>query len=129
MRPPWVQCEGRAAEHAPHATVTIVTIHLEPRELWRRIAAMEMEIYRSQDYPKQVLAKLERMPPLAHVIANRWMRGWPQAVQEHLRPRHYLKFLKRQEQEERKVLSSPNLNHLAQHEIMDLYGLSPKPPF
>jgi hypothetical protein len=32
---------------------------------------METEIYRPQDYPKPVLAKLQAMPPLAITIANR----------------------------------------------------------
>jgi hypothetical protein len=89
---------------------------------------MEMEIYRSQAYPKAVLAELEKMPPLAHEIANRWMRGWPKAVQEHLRTEDYLTLLKYQVEQERDVYCLPGNQHLARHEIAELYGLSPAPP-
>jgi hypothetical protein len=57
------------------------------------------------------------------------MRGWPKVVKEHLRTGEYLKFLERGEAEERRVLSTPGLGHLAHHEIAELYGLSPKPPY
>ncbi len=87
-----------------------------------------MEIYLPQKYPKPVLAKLNAMPPLAHEIANRWMRGWPKSVEKLLKAGTYLEFLKNQEETERRVLSDPSLSHLANHEIAELYGLSPKPP-
>jgi hypothetical protein len=89
---------------------------------------METEIYRQQDYPKPVLAKLKAMPPLAITIANRWMRGWPKAVKMHLKSGEYLGFLKEQEEKERRALADPTTHHLAHHEIAELYDLSPKPP-
>ena len=89
---------------------------------------METELYRPQDYPKPVLAKLKGMRPLAITIANRWMRGWPKTVKEHLASGEYLEFLKNQVETELHVLSQPGNGHLAHHEIAELYGLSPKPP-
>jgi len=89
---------------------------------------MEMEIYRPQDYPKPVLAKLERMRPLARTIANRWMRGWPKVVKQHLATGEYLQFLTEQVERELDVLEQPGMGHLADHEKAELYGLSLKPP-
>ena len=95
----------------------------------RRLRRMETEIYRPQDYPKPVLAKLKAMAaPLAITIANRWMRGWPKVVKLHLKSGEYLGFLKAQEEAERRALADPTTHHLAHHEIAELYDLSPKPP-
>ena len=40
----------------------------------------------------------------------------------------YLEALMDQEQREREAYSQPGNQHLARHEIADLYGLSPGPP-
>lgn len=89
---------------------------------------METELYRPQDYPREVRQAIAKLPPLAVEVANRWMRGWPTAVKAHLKSGQYLELLKDQESRERKILQNPGNSHLAHHEIMELYGLSPKPP-
>jgi hypothetical protein len=85
-------------------------------------------IYKSSQYPKEVLRKLKLMSPLAIEIANRWALGWPQAVHELLAAQQYLAALTAKESEERDVLSRPGLSHLARHEIVLEYGLSLSPP-
>ena len=89
---------------------------------------VETSIYRPQDYPPMVLAQLKRQPPLSITIANRWMRGWPKVVKEHLADGMYMSHLLHQEELERQALSHPGNSHLAQHEITELYGLRAGPP-
>lgn len=85
-------------------------------------------LYSPKNYPTNIRLAIEGISPLAVEIANRWMLGWPQTVRGLLATGEYLDALKRQEAEERTLLSSVDLRHLARHEICDLYGLSPKPP-
>jgi hypothetical protein len=89
---------------------------------------MEMEFYRPQDYPKPILAELNRSRPLMVEIANRWMRGWPKRVKALLKSGDYLELLKYQTEQELDVYCLPGNQHLARHEIAELYGLSPAPP-
>lgn len=86
------------------------------------------EIYKPRQYPKEVLAKLKKMAPLAIEIANRWSLGWPQAVKALVESGEYLEALNSQETQERDVLSNPSNSHLARHEIVEIYGLSMAPP-
>lgn len=79
-------------------------------------------------YPPEVLAELRTMPALAVDIANRWMLGWPRAVAALIESGEYLDALRRQEADERDVLSDPGNGHLARHEIIQEYGLSLSPP-
>jgi hypothetical protein len=79
-------------------------------------------------YPAELRQAIAKMPPLATEIANRWALGWPKAVKELIQAGQYLEALKSQEQQERDVLSRPGLSHLAQHEILQEYGLSQSPP-
>lgn len=85
-------------------------------------------LYKPNQYPPEIRAKLKLMPPLAIEIANRWMLGWPKAVQELIEAGQYLEALRNQESEEREVLSNPGNSHLARHEIVQEYGLSLSPP-
>jgi hypothetical protein len=85
-------------------------------------------LYSPNLYPPAVRKQVESLGPLAVEIANRWLRGWPKAVKEHLRTGHYLEFLKAQEEREREAYSQPGQNHLARHEIAQMWDLSPKPP-
>jgi hypothetical protein len=85
-------------------------------------------LYSPNTYPPAVRNQIERLGPLAVEIANRWLRGWPKAVKEHLRTGDYMEFLKAQAEREREAYSQPGNNHLARHEIAELYDLSPKPP-
>lgn len=85
-------------------------------------------LYKPNQYPQEIRAKLKLMTPLAIEIANRWMLGWPKAVQELIEAGQYLEALRNQESEEREVLSNPGNSHLARHEIVQEYGLSLSPP-
>lgn len=85
-------------------------------------------LYNPSQYPRELLAKLKKMPPLAIEIANRWALGWPQAVKDLIEANQYLDALKNQEQQEREALSQPGNNHLARHEIVQEAGLSLSPP-
>ena len=85
-------------------------------------------LYRPNAYPTAVRAKLRALPPLATEIANRWMMGWPDRVKALLKTEEYLPALIEQEQEERRILSSAETRHLAQHEILQEHGLSLEPP-
>jgi hypothetical protein len=85
-------------------------------------------LYKPTQYPPEIRRALKLMPSLATEIANRWALGWPEAVQRLVEAGEYLEALKAQEEQEREVLSEPGNNHLARHEIAELYGLSPSPP-
>ena len=85
-------------------------------------------LYNPSQYPKEIQAKLNLMPPLAIEIANRWALGWPQTVKGLIEANQYLDALTTQEQQERETLSNPGLSHLARHEIVQEYGLSLEPP-
>jgi len=79
-------------------------------------------------YPPEIREAIAKMPALATDIANRWMLGWPKTVAALLAEGGYLEALMDQEQREREAYSQPGNQHLARHEIADLYGLSPGPP-
>ena len=86
------------------------------------------ELYRPKSYPPNVRAALKRMPPLAIEIANRWMMGWPDRVTALIEANEFLPALTAQEKDEREAYSNPGNNHLARHEIAELYGLSAAAP-
>lgn len=85
-------------------------------------------LYRPESYPQSVKNALGTMPPLATEIANRWMMGWPDRVKALIEANEYLPALLEQEEAERTAYSNPGNQHLARHEIADLYGLSSSPP-
>ena len=85
-------------------------------------------LHSPQSYPVPVKAALAKMSPLATEIANRWMLGWPKTVAKLLESGQYLEALKSQEESERNAYSQPGNQHLARHEIADLYGLTDAPP-
>lgn len=86
------------------------------------------ELYRPKSYPVPIRAELKQMPPLATEIANRWMLGWPDRVQALIQAGQFLPALRAQEEAEREAYSNPGNQHLARHEIAELYGLSSSPP-
>ena len=86
------------------------------------------QLYSPNSYPAPIRAKLNKMPPLAVEIANRWMLGWPKRVKALINANQYLPALKAQEEAEREAYSSETNKHLARHEIAELYGLSAEPP-
>ncbi|MBF6024895.1 hypothetical protein [Lysobacter niastensis] len=79
-------------------------------------------------YPRAVADAVRATSPLAVQIANRWMLGWPKTVKALLAAGTYLPALKAQEKQERDVLSSSQVTHLARHELMEEYGLRAGPP-
>jgi hypothetical protein len=80
-------------------------------------------------YPAEVAADVVAISPLAVTIANRWAMGWPKHVKAMLAEGTYLEALRQQEEVERRVLSeAQNMRHLARHEVMEEFGLSPAPP-
>ena len=85
-------------------------------------------LYNPSQYPKEIQAKLNLMPPLAIEIANRWALGWPQTVKELIAPGEYLDALKAQEREEIRVKLEPGLSHLSSWEKAQEYGLCQHPP-
>jgi hypothetical protein len=89
---------------------------------------MHQELQDPQKYSAEVRKELSRLPNLATRIANRWYMGGPSSVRQLLMSGEYPAALKRQLEREEGVLDKPNLNHLAEHEKMELYGLSPGPP-
>ena len=86
------------------------------------------ELYRPNSYPVPIKAALKTMPPLATEIANRWMLGWPKRVTALIEANEYLPALTEQEESERTAYSNPGNQHLARHEIAELYGLTAEPP-
>ena len=85
------------------------------------------ELYSPKTYPQEIKAELKAMSPLAIEIANRWLLGWPKRVKALIEANQYLTSLKEQEEAEREAYSQGN-QHLARHEIAELYGLDSAPP-
>jgi hypothetical protein len=85
-------------------------------------------LYKGEEYPPDLRMSVEQKSQLTIEIANRWMLGWPNLVRRLIAQGEYLPALVSQEQEERRALSNPGCSHLAQHEIVQEYGLSLSPP-
>lgn len=84
-------------------------------------------LYNQKAYPQEIANEIQKMPPLATQIANRWMLGWPKTVKALIASGEYLEALKIQE-EERKALIEPGLNHLSSWEKVEVMGLTQAPP-
>lgn len=85
-------------------------------------------LYRESSYPKEIKLQLQKMPPLATEILNRWMMGWPKRVQALIESQQLMPELIAQEEAERTAYSAPGNRHLARHEIAQLYGLTDAAP-
>lgn len=86
------------------------------------------QLYKPTSYPSSIREAIQAMPPLATDIANRWMLGWPKRVKALIEAGEYLPALREQEEQERRVYSEPGNQHLARHEIAEIYGLTAEPP-
>jgi len=76
----------------------------------------------------ETLAKVSEMGHLAEQIADRWASGWKARVQKMDREGTFLERLASQVEREREVLAkSKDWEHLAQHELMELFGIDPAP--
>ena len=86
-------------------------------------------LYNRAAYPSEVADKIERMGAIAMSIANRWMLGWPLRVEVLLKAGTYLEALEAQTEQEKDVLAEAgHLNHLARHEILQIYEIREAPP-
>jgi len=86
-------------------------------------------LYNQKAYPQEIANEIQKMLPLATQIANRWMLGWPKTVKALIASGEYLEALTiQEEEEERKALSDPSLNHLSSWEKAEVMGLTQAPP-
>lgn len=85
-------------------------------------------LYSPKHYPSDLACKINAMSPQAISIANRWMQGWPEAVNALIASGEYLVALKEQAAQERKAMDEPGLNHLSSWEKAEVMGLSQAPP-
>lgn len=83
-----------------------------------------MEIVNEAAYPGAILAELKRSGRIKRQIANRWLLGWPGRVKELIKAGQYLQALEAQYQAELDALADNADPTLAEHEKVELAGLS-----
>lgn len=75
---------------------------------------------------------IERMGPIAERVADRWAGGWPKATRDMDRTGRLVHAVKTQAKREAEIYSDARVggknSHLADHEIAEMYDLSPGPP-
>lgn len=86
------------------------------------------DLVNRKDYPPELPPQIQAMGALAVEIANRWMTGWPGRVKAMLKRGTYLDLLKEQVELEARTLANPGNNHLARHEILQLYDVNLEAP-
>ncbi len=88
-----------------------------------------MSLLNSHVLKPESVQQIEKLGPLAERIADRWAGGWPKRVKSLEKSGKLLQALTSQVEREKNVLAATrNMSHLAEHEIMELYGVSPEPP-
>ncbi len=88
-----------------------------------------MSLLNSHVLSRESQESIEKLGPLAEKIADRWAGGWPKRVKSLEKSGKLLEELKSQVEREKNVLAEArNMSHLAEHEIMEMYGVSPEPP-
>jgi hypothetical protein len=85
-------------------------------------------LYKPKSYPEPLRTEIKSMSQTAIEIANRWLLGWPKAVQALILSEEYLEALKGQEAQEIKVKLDTSMNHLSSWEKTEVMGLSQCPP-
>jgi len=79
----------------------------------------------------ETLDAIVRLGNTAQTVAERWTSGWKKKVLAMEADGSLLPRLKEQAEREAEALSSAQVgganNHLAKHEIMELYDISPEP--
>lgn len=86
------------------------------------------DIYRKQDYPKDVLIAIQNSGQMGIDVTNRWMLGWPKKVKALLEAGEYLPAFQYQVEAEKIALArATDMSHLVPREIAELYGLSMEP--
>ncbi len=87
------------------------------------------ELVSRKAYPGAMAAQIEARGSLAVSIANRWILGWAKRVKALVKSGAYLDCLESQTAQETDILANAaDLNHLARHEIMQLYEIRESPP-
>ena len=87
------------------------------------------ELYKPNSYPIPIRKVIMSQSSLGIAIANRWMLGWPKRVEKLLAENQYQAYLIDQVETERQALAEmPNMDHLAQHEKMQMLEINPAPP-
>ncbi|MDR2031388.1 MAG: hypothetical protein LBP86_03820 [Azoarcus sp.] len=93
---------------------------------------MREEIVNPENYPPEILAKIQTARNLTISIANRWMLGWPERVQSLMDSGDYWTALVRQTETEAdaqaELIDQAERLNLAPWEVNDLAGLDPAPP-
>lgn len=77
--------------------------------------------------PETVSAILE-LGLKAEQIADRWAMGWPKRTRELEKQGRLIEALRDQAETESRAIRENGTTHLADHEIAELWGLSPRPP-
>lgn len=87
------------------------------------------ELINRTAYAPDVALEIESRGELAVSIANRWMLVWPGRVKTMLEAGVYLDCLASQTEEEKDILAKQaDLQHLARHEILQMYEIKESPP-
>ena len=80
-------------------------------------------------YGAELANEIETLGNLAIAIANRWMLGWPSAVQNLLENGTYYDSLCAQVEQEKAILANEsNMRHLSPSEILSVYEIKKSPP-
>ena len=80
-------------------------------------------------FKPETASEIERMGHLSSQIADRSAGGWPKRVKKLDAEGRLIPALKDQAEIEAKVLAeTPNMTHLARHEINQMYEIDPAPP-
>jgi hypothetical protein len=89
-------------------------------------------IVNSENYPPEILKKIQTARNLTISIANRWMMGWPERVKTLVETGEYWQALVRQTEQEldtrAEMIDQAERLNLAPWEINELAGLDPAPP-
>jgi hypothetical protein len=80
-------------------------------------------------YGTDLADKIEELGSIATGIANRWVSGWPSAVQSLVSNGTYLDLLIAQVDQEKTILANEaSMRHLSPSEILSVYEISKAPP-
>ncbi len=91
-----------------------------------------MSLLNAHLFKPETVAKIEAMGMYASRIADRWVGGWPKETKALEAAGQLLPALKEQASREAEIYSEARMggenSHLADHELAEMYGLSPEPP-
>lgn len=83
-------------------------------------------------FKAETASAIEALGPIAKRVADRWAGGWPRQTKAMDKEGRLVEAVKKQAQREAEIYSGARTgganSHLADHEIAELYDLSPGPP-